>query len=159
LFRFKFCSPHPYAPLSHVVSTTICGHDVESAFTWSKYYEDAPRLREEKDLNMAVAAATGISSGSARTIWKMLFLGERDWFASLDLSPVLGEATVEGTYCHFVEGRDSAAELSIRMFIDPGTMALRKLITDFESFSGEETRRNIRFNENIKSAAFTRPPA
>jgi hypothetical protein len=157
LFRFKFSSPHPYPPLSHIVTTTICGQDSASAFTWSKHHDDTPRVEEPEDLMMAVAGATGISSGSAHTIWQLLFRGASDWLIHFDSLSILGEANVEGVSCTVVQGGMSHADVSMKLFIDPQTMAMRRLVSQFESFSSEETRRNIRFNENIDPATFTRP--
>ena len=72
LFRFKFSSPHPYPPLSHVVTTSVCGFDGAAAYFWVKFHGKASQLRIERNLQMAVAAATGVSGRSVRTVAELM---------------------------------------------------------------------------------------
>ena len=157
-FRFKFASPHPYAPLSHVVTTCVCGFDGDAAYLWTKHYEDQPKAQSYESLMMAVAAATGISSGSAYTIAQLLLEDfDRQALLSLEDAKVAEQEAIEGTMCQSVHGRLPRANVSITLFIDADTKLVRQLITHFADFTSIELRRNIRLNESLDEAAFSRP--
>jgi hypothetical protein len=158
LFHFKFESPHPHAALSHVVTTSICGFDGTRAYLWSMHYDAPPKLQEYEDVVTAVAAATGISSGSAHTIAQLLLEGF-DERALLSLAgPVLGEdEVVEGALCKSVRGKLARADLDVMVSIDTATMTVRKLRTEFVEFTSDEVRRNIRLNEPIERSVFACP--
>ena len=157
-FRFRFASPHPYAPLSHVVTTCVCGFDGDTAYLWTKHYEDEPQAQNYKNLTMTVAGATGISSGSAHTIAQLLLEGfDRDALLSLKDAKVGHEQAIEGTMCKSVHGRLPRADVNIALFIDPNTKLVHQLITYFADFASIEVRRNIRLNEPLDKAAFSRP--
>lgn len=157
-FHFKFESPHPYAPLSHVVTTCICGFDGARAYLWTMHYDAPPKLKEYESVVLAVAGATGISSGSAHTIAQLLLDGfDERAFLSL-ANPVLGEdEVVEGMLCKSVRGQLPRAEIDVTLFIDTGTMTVRKLRTEFAEFTSDEVRRNIRLNQPIERSVFSCP--
>jgi hypothetical protein len=157
-FRFKFASPHPYPPLAHIITTTICGLDELGAYMWSKNY-DAPATFEDcENISMAVAGATGISSGSAHNIGQLLFAqigGAR--FADLDNLSSRNDETVEGVRCKSLHGSVSGADADVTFFIDPKTLIIPRIDTRFAQFSSKEMRRNIRINETIDSSRMARP--
>jgi hypothetical protein len=157
-FHFKFESPHPYAALSHVVTTSICGFDGFRAYLWTMHYDAPPKLQEYEDVVMAVAAATGISSGSAHNIAQLLLDGFNEGAPMSLANPVLGQdEMVEGMLCKSVRGKLPRAEIAVTLFIDTGTMTVRKLRTEFEEFTSDEVRRNIRLNEPIEKSVFGCP--
>ena len=157
-FHFKFESAHPYAALSHVVTTCICGFDGARAYLWTMHYDAPPKVQEYQNVVIAVAAATGISSGSAHTIAQLLLDGfnERAFLSLAD--PVLGEdEVVEGVLCKSVRGMLPGAEIAVSVFIDTGTLTMRKLRTEFADFTSDEVRGNIRLNEPIEKSVFAYP--
>jgi hypothetical protein len=158
LFRFKFASPHPYPPLAHIITTTICGLDEMGAYMWSKNYDAPATLKDCENISMAVAAATGISSGSAHNIGQLLFAqvgGAR--FADLDSLSLRTDETVEGVPCKSLHGSVPRADADVTLFIDPETLIIPRIDTRFAQFSSQEIRRNIRINETIDSSRMTRP--
>jgi outer membrane lipoprotein-sorting protein len=157
-FRFKFSSPHPYPPLAHVVTTCVCGFDGQSAYLCTRHYGNPARVQNYVNIAMAVAGATGISSGSAHTIAQMLLDGLPEHvFASMENAKLGDREVVEGRACQSVHGRIRQADVDITLFIDPDTMTLRQLTTRFAEFTSTEVRRNIRLNEALDKAVFARP--
>ncbi len=72
-FRFEFCSAHPYRKLGHLVSRDVVGTDGVGAYHYSIDYGGKPELERTESREMALAGATGISSGTAHTIGALLF--------------------------------------------------------------------------------------
>ena len=72
-FRFEFCSSHPYRKLSHLVSRDVVGTDGAGAYHYSIDYGGKPQLERPESREIALAGATGISSGTAHTIGALLF--------------------------------------------------------------------------------------
>jgi hypothetical protein len=158
LFRFKFASPHPYPPLAHIITTTICGLDEFGAYMWSKNYDAPSSLEDCESITMAVAGATGISSGSAHNIGHLLLAqigGSR--FADLDKLSLRNDETVEGVRCRLLHGSVPGADADVTLFVDPETLIIPRIDTRFAQFSSQEIRRNIRINEAIDPARMSRP--
>jgi hypothetical protein len=158
LFRFEFASPHPYKPLAHAVSTTICGFDGRSAYLWTKSYDQVARIEECESILMAVAGATGISSGSATNIAQLLFpdIGVEAFAALTDISWGDGEQ-VEENDCVEVRARLRDADVEMCLFIDEKQLLVRKFVTRFDSFSSQDVRTNIRINHSVATKRFNRP--
>lgn len=157
-FRFKFVSPHPYPPLAHIITTTICGLDERGAYMWTKHHDDPAKLKASENFSMAVAGATGISSGSAHNIGQLLFaeVGGAG-FAELDKLSRRDDETVDGVLCRSVQGSIRGADVDVTLFIDPATLVIPRIDTRFAQFSSQEIRRNIQINEAIDSAKIVRP--
>ena len=158
LFRFKFASPHPYPPLAHIITTTICGLDGLGAYMWSKNYDAPARIEDCENISMAVAGATGISSGSAHNIGQLLFAevsGTR--FADLEQLSLQSDETVEGVLCRSLHGSVPGVDAEVTLFIDSKTLIIPRIDTRFAQFSSQEVRRNIRINETIDSSRLARP--
>jgi hypothetical protein len=157
-FRFKFAIPHPHPPLSHVVTNCICGFDGKQAYLWMKHHEDQPKVQKYKSFTMAVAGATGISSGSAHTIAQLLLKGFNDKeLLAIENAKLGDKQVVEGKSCHSLYGRLPRAEVNVTLLVDVDTMMLQQLMTDFEDFTSIESRRNIRVNEALEKQLFARP--
>jgi len=84
LFRFAFDSPHPSPRRRHLFSECVVGHDGASPYIYSKHYSGPAGVEISESLDLAVAGATGISSGTAHTIAALLF-AEVSGFTLLDL--------------------------------------------------------------------------
>ena len=73
LFRFTFFRRHPYPPLAHILTEHTAGFDGIEAYVLRKGPGDSRALKGvERSLKSAIAGATGISSGSAHTIVRLL---------------------------------------------------------------------------------------
>lgn len=73
LFRLAFERSHPHPPLKHKVSRSVVGHDGDSAYLHTQHDGRPATIIRPVSLDMAVAMATGISSGTAHTIGALLF--------------------------------------------------------------------------------------
>lgn len=157
-FRFAFSRPHPYPPLAHIITRTICGSDGRGAFMWTKHHDSPAQIESSENLSLAVASATGISSGAAHTIAVML-LGEVRGrrFESLENLSIAGKDTFEGATCHVITGHLREPETDYRMYIDSQKLLLRREVSTFAGFTCDEIRRNIRVNEDIDLSLFQRP--
>jgi hypothetical protein len=157
-FRFKFAIPHPHPPLSHVVTNCVCGFDGKQAYLWMKHHEDRPKVQKYKSITMAVAGATGISSGSAHTIAQLLLKGFNDKeLLSLKNAKLGDKQVMEGKTCRAISGKLPRAKINVALLVDVDTMLLQQLTTDFEDFSSIEIRRNIRVNESLEKRLFACP--
>jgi hypothetical protein len=156
LFRFKFDLPHPFPPLSHIVTTHICGTDGRGAYSWTREHEGDIELEECRDLSMAVAGATGISSGSCYTIADLLLgnLGGRPVFEDVDAA--FGDDTVvDDVLCRVIRLASSVERLAVA--IDPGSLRVRRLWTSIGGALSEEDRGSIRIDQPIDPRTFERP--
>jgi hypothetical protein len=125
---------------------------------WTKHHDDPAKVEEYEDTMMVVAGATGISSGSAHTIAQLLIEDFRGGMFSSLCNVMLGDdEVVDGTPCKSVHGRQPQAEIELMLFIDPVTMTMRRLRTQFAEFLSDEVRRNIRLNDPIEPSMFARP--
>ena len=157
LFRFEFASPHPYEPLAHIVTTSICGHDGVSPYMWQKHHDSPPSLEICESLDLAVAGATGISSGSAYTIAQLLMPQAEGSLAALEELSLGESESVEGVTCSVVRGKLSRADAETDLFVDLATSTLRRVDSRFDRFSSQEIRRHIKLNAEIDRSRFRMP--
>ena len=156
LFRFKFSRPHPYPPLSHIVTTSVYGFDGTVAYSWVKFPGKASELRIERNLQMVVAAATGVSTRSVRTIAELMFPAIGGSLISALKSAVVAEdEDFEGARCHVIRGQDPVGN-DVAYWIDHTTLTLRKTVRG-GPYPSEEIRRNIQVNEPIDVRIFESP--
>ncbi len=153
-FRFTFFRPHPYPQLGHIVTEHVVGFDGAEGYRIMKGPDDAQPLRSTTSLTLAIAGATGISSGSAHTIARLL-LPQVGGLSILDLlNPRFNDATaIDGTDCHsisaqFPEGGEQ------ELWVEKGTLLLRKVIDSRASARSEEVRENICVNEVLEGKLF-----
>ncbi|HLX22657.1 MAG TPA: hypothetical protein VKR38_04855, partial [Usitatibacter sp.] len=156
-FRFEFASPHPYEPLAHIVTTTICGCDGISPYMWQKHHDSPPRLEICESLELAIAGATGISSGSAYTISQLLMPKPDGSLAALEELSVAESESVDGVTCNVISGKLLRASAETHLFVDPETSILRRVDSRFDRFSSQEVRRHIKVNAEIEVSRFRMP--
>ena len=156
LFRFKFEAPHPYPPLSHIITRSVCGLHGSIAYNWTKFHGKASELRIATSLSMAVAGATGVSMGSVGTIAELMLpaLGA-GWNPGLKNVSLGEDEDLEGSRCHVLRAQFPIAHART-YWIDHTTLTIRK-VTNSGLFSSEEVRRNIRLNEPINAQIFELP--
>jgi hypothetical protein len=153
-FRFTFFSPHPYPQLAHIVTQHVVGSDGAEGYRIIKRAEDAQPLRSTTSVNLAIAGATGISSGSAHTIGRLL-LPQVAGLSILDLlDPRFNDETdIDGKVCHSIVARfPKGGEQEV--WIEKDSLLLRKVIVLRETVRSEEVRENIRVNEVLEGKLF-----
>ncbi len=149
-FRFSFFRPHPHPPLGHLVTEHVVGCDGHHAYSLVRRHDGAPAERSDQALGAAVARATGISSGSAHTIGRLL-LPEVGGLSILDLrDPKLNpDVELDGVACYSVTAR-SARGGARELWIEKERLLLRR-ITGARS---EELRENIQVDEALGENLF-----
>jgi hypothetical protein len=154
LFRFAFYSPHPFPPLAQIMTEHVVGFDGIEGYRFRKGSEDQNGIKMATSLNLAVAGASGISSGSAHTIGKLLF-PDIEGRSVLELvSPRCNaETEIDGTVCH------SITAVSLKggeqeFWIEKDTLLLRKVIRVSQTARSEEVRENIQVNEALEDRLF-----
>jgi hypothetical protein len=157
LFRFGFDSPHPFPPLKHVVTHNVVGFDGRKAYLFEKRPGEPGHVQIEDSLDMAVAAATGISSGSAHTIAHLLLptiTGFR--LTSLRELVLEGESDCDREECHVLVGKHPQGS-AYKLWIGKSTLLLRQVSSDHITFNSEETRLDITTNSSVEAGIFTCP--
>ena len=157
LFRFSFARPHPYPPLSHVISRCIVGSDGAQAYLWTRHADDVPKLWVDSDVSTVVAGATGISSGAAHTIARLLLPRVGGWALDQmrDLS-VVGEVQIGGIACHKVAGSNPRGE-PCEIVVEVESLLLRRLSHGPGQLTQEEERWAIRVDELLDAESFAVP--
>lgn len=154
LFRFEFSRPHPYPPLRHIVTRHIVGFDGFGPYALKREHQTEPSLQAPSDLSDAVAGATGVSSGSAHNIGRLL-LQEVDGPSILDLiDPRFGaDMEIDGAPCYSVCARLPRGG-ERELCIERGTLLVRRVRTNHGKVPAVELRAAIRVNPPIDDASF-----
>jgi len=157
LFRFEFSSPHPYPPLRHIITRHVIGSDGATAYFLRKEHRGPARLEIEENLSIAVAGATGISSGSAHTIGRLL-LPEIGGLSLMDLVGPFRkrQCRLNGVTCYWISAKHPRGP-RLEIWIEKKTLLLRKLRHNAGDVPGEELRQNIRVNRPLKKSIFRVP--
>ena len=131
----------------------------EAVKTW---WSIDPGVKTAKDLSMAIAGATGVSSGTAMAIPSLLLpelVGKR--FATLRELQLAGEETVDGSDAYRIEGKDFGGR-PLTLWIDKDSLLIVKTFqrVKFDRFETETTttykpRVNVAVAE--ESLAFNAP--
>src|SRR5258708_39545491 len=92
LYRFEFERPHPYPPLQNIITRNAVVFDGSTAYTWKQTGTDDPQTEFAESFSLAIAAATGVSSGSAHRIGRLLIpaIGGVSNFVFVYFRPGLG---------------------------------------------------------------------
>jgi len=155
-FRFSFERPHPYPPLRYVITRHIVGFDGRRAYS-STQRDGEPRIEDKQSLALAIAGATGISSGSAHTIGRLL-LPEIDGISILDFLDIRlnPETAADGVACHCVSGRYPKGNATAELWIEKGSLLVRKVTTTPGSGKppSTEVRNSIHVDEPIAETLF-----
>jgi len=153
LFRFDWISHHPYPPLRHLKTRHVIWSDGKDALHYT-IDKDSSKMKRKESLFMAVAGATGISMGSALTVFNMLMpeYGARSFTELRDID--LRTAVFEGIDCHCIRGRYAqGAQEDLR--IGANDHLLRCVSSSRgEGAIAQEIRREIRINEPINDDVF-----
>ena len=157
-FKFSFSSPHPYRPLSHLVTRTQIGVREGRAYFWDQSYSASSKLEQEESLLMAIAGATGISRGSAHTIWSLLFGDEgRDFFSSLTRPRLRRFSNFDGVRCHRLVAQHPGFR-RVEFHIGVDDLLLRALVTRPGRYANLELRTDIKLGVELSDAELDVPP-
>jgi outer membrane lipoprotein-sorting protein len=128
-FRFAFETPHPYRPLAHHVSRDVIGTDGNTVYFYSRSYGGQAELEYPESLLMAVAGATGISSGTAHTIGALLF-EEIGGFRLTDMRRIRFRSMREfmGVKCVVVSGLHPGGRGRVTAWFGAEDLLLRRLV-------------------------------
>jgi outer membrane lipoprotein-sorting protein len=114
-----------------------------------------PEIEKEEDLGMAMAGATGVSLGSARTVPSLLLNRDVIGFSLTDLSGISlkGEEVFEGEQCYVLAGFKADEEW--KLWISKKDFLLRKLRRpSIDGEYKEEIHRDIRVEEKISESIY-----
>ena len=155
-FRFHFESPHPYPPLKHLTTQTTVGIKNARPYFVIRYYQGDVKAETPEDLDLAIAGATGISSGTAHNIASLLF-SEVTGFSLLDLRRIRFRRTrvVDGVRCVAISGLHPYGGGRYTAWFGEQDFLLRRLLTS--RFKAEEVRTNIRTSHQIPEERFAAP--
>jgi outer membrane lipoprotein-sorting protein len=121
-----------------------------------KVYSFDPGRTETEDISMAVAGATGISRGSARTLYALLISDQIWGFSLTELTKLSlkGEEVFEGEECYVLEGYHPNGE-PWKLWISKRDSLLRKLKTPTTNGEFiEEIRRGIKVNGKVAETIY-----
>lgn len=148
LFRFDWTNHHPAN--RDVDWRSVVWSDGTATYTHSET-DSEPETMEEESLELAIAGATGVSSGSARTIPRLLMPEIGGWSLSQLQSPtVVGVETIDGVPCHRVRGQHPRLE-QIDVWIGVQDHLVRKVAL----LGSEEVRQDIRVDVQLPKETFS----
>ena len=159
-YRFEFERPHPYPPLQNIITRNAVVFDGSTAYTWKQTGTEAPQTEFAENFSLAIAAATGVSSGSAHRIGRLLIpaIGGYSILDLVDLRQGM-DTVVDDTPCYSVAARyPKSATPDLEFVIEKDTLLIRRIKTlgGASGFSATELRRSIRVDEPIDDAMFSR---
>lgn len=155
LFRFQFSRPHPYPPLRHLVTKVVIGSDGTTAYFCMERDGSVRRTDVERDLGLAVAGATGISSGAAHTIGNLLLECVGGFSLSMLNRPRFRRSRVfRGEHCSRITGIHPRGG-RFTLWFGTSDLLLRKIVS--HRIKSEEVRQNIRINQSIDQAVYGVP--
>jgi hypothetical protein len=145
--------------LSHLITEHAAGLDGTEGYFLTKRPRDATPSTELMSLRLAVAGATGVSSGSAHTIGRLL-LPEVQGTSMLDLlNPRFNADTeIDGKACYSITARHPKSS-ERELWIEKQSLLLRTLIGFGETARSEEVRENISVNAPIEPQLFAQVDA
>jgi hypothetical protein len=154
-FRFAFDRPHPHRRLKHRIARSIVGVSASEPYFFSRSYNGEQKVDHPESLDMTVAGATGISSGTVHTIARLLF-SEVGGFNMLDLRRLRFRANrmVDGVRCVAVTGLHPRGGRYTAWF-GSDDFLLRRIVC--ARFQTEELRTNILVNQALTDEHFAIP--
>jgi hypothetical protein len=160
LYRFEFQRPHPYPPLQNIITRHAVVFDGSTAYTSKQTGADAPQTEFAESFSLAIAAATGVSAGSAHRIGRLLIpaIGGYSILDLVDLRQGM-DTVVDATPCYSVAARyPKCAIPDLEFVIEKDALLIRRIRTlgGASRFSATELRHSIRVDGPIDDAMFSR---
>jgi outer membrane lipoprotein-sorting protein len=155
LFRFEWTD----FTITKLGQLHVIWFNGKEAFT---YWE--PDLYEKNEsVGLAIAGATGISSGTATTVSDLLMpdeVGGSSLLKRLTKPSLVGEEVFEGVLCYRVQAIDT--DESVELWVGKTDLLLRKVKRETKDGDGlrtrEEIRRKIRVDQSIPEVVFNYKP-
>lgn len=154
-FRFEFETAHPYRWLKHLRSRAVVGSANALPYFFDVSYSGEQTLEAPESLDLALAGATGISSGTAHSIGALLF-PEVGGFTLLDLRRMRFRRNrmIDGVKCTAVSGLHPRGG-RVTAWFGSEDLLLRRLVR--VKFRSEELRTSIRTNHELPDELFSQP--
>ena len=154
-FRFEFETAHPYRKLKHLKARVVVGASDTKPYFFDVSYSGKQTVEEPESLDLALAGATGISSGTAHTIGALLF-SEVGGFTLLDLRRMRFRRSrvIDGVECTAVSGLHPRGG-RVTAWFGSKDLLLRRLVR--VKFRSEELRTSIRVNHKLETELFSTP--
>lgn len=150
-YEFSFTTRHPFPPLSFLKTEHRLSREADGYYLDSSWYGIGSQRKNHGSMLNAVAAATGISAGSANTLASLFEPGEMAEWQSIvqrvgnqKRDP---DATFEGTECWVISGVNPRDNSPIRLYFGKNDYLLRKLESSILGTPEEQVRRSIRYTE------------
>ena len=155
-FRFEFRRPHAYPPLRHIVYRHLVVSDGSTVQIVRDRPGHALQIETTDSLELAVAGAAGISSGSAHTIARLL-LPQVGGLSLLHLSDPqrLPDISLGPADCYQVEAKYPRGGGLARLCIEKDTLLLRRIGTARDRFADDEARASIRVDQPLEMSLFS----
>jgi hypothetical protein len=137
------------------VTEHVAGHDGTSGYSVERRPDGSIRRQSPISIESAVAGATGISKGSARTIGRLL-LPEVQGLSMLVLLDIeQGEDVLDsGTSCYSILAREPRGERQQELWIEKNSYLLRKRIIRSDRGESVEVRENINIDSPQPNSLF-----
>lgn len=154
-YRFAFETPHPYGPLRHRKARCVIGAVSGRPYIYQQSYSGSASIESLDSMELAVAAATGISDGSAHTIASLL-LPDVGGFRLRDLRRLRFRRTriIDGVHCIAVSGLHPSAGRWTAWF-GAQDLLLRRLLRP--RLQSDEWRTSICTNKSLRDEIFAVP--
>lgn len=149
-FRFSWIETHP---LRFLKTNRMVWCDGKNAYS---YWGDLKRFLKEDNLDLAIAGATGVSSGAAHTIPRLLSESVSGFsLTELKDVQVIKEQQFEGVMCYVVYGMHPSWDISYKLWIGKDDYLVRKIVEGTDT----EIHRNIKTDIEIPDEIFNfKPP-
>jgi outer membrane lipoprotein-sorting protein len=123
---------------------------------WALYSFHNNKLERKKNLDLAIASASGVSWGVAHTIPRLLtdeVTGVR--LDEVNRLRIVGNETVDGVDCFVLVGYFASGE-ECKLWIGHGDYLIRRIETRSETLEQEEVRTQVAINQDIGDSQFTK---
>ena len=155
-FRFDWTTHHPYSGLRHLRTHRVIWSDGTGAFLYS---DRDGAIEPQESLRMAIAGATGVSSGAAHTVSPLLMSDVGGFTLSQLQRLTLQDGECDGAQCHRIGGYHPTGEF-YEVFVDIQDLLIRRVSEpDCDGVASDELRRDIRVDEPIDEQTFQFRPA
>jgi hypothetical protein len=148
-YEFSFVTEHPFPPLSFLKAKHRLARESAGYYLDSAWYGIGSKRKNHGTMLNAVAAATGISAGSANTLASLFEPSEMAEWQSIvqriENAKRDPNALFEDTECWVISGVSPKDKSAVRMYFGKNDYLLRKLESSVLGTPEEQIRRAIRY--------------
>ncbi len=144
-FFFEWTTHHPYSGFRHLLTRRVIWSDGAGAFLFS---DEDGSVAIKENLVMAIAGATGVSSGAAHTVSALLMTDVGGFTLTQLQRLTLAEDEYDGTQCYRIGGYHPYGDF-YEVFVSVHDLLLRRVShPDRDGVSSDELRNDIRVDGN-----------